>query len=106
MDTTLRHFLDELATVPWFANLGKPSPRDPEVFRIYDWLTWPGPEDPGSEMLAAYNQKRQDDLFAPGKVTNGFDVRPAWDAIHAAALQAAKARLPYNESGDAWDGPN
>jgi hypothetical protein len=105
METTLPHFLDELASVRWFANLGKPSPRDPEVFRIHDWLAWPGPEDPGSEMLAAYNQKRKDDLFARVRLPSGFETQAAWDAIHAPALQAAKARVPYDEAGDAWDGP-
>ena len=105
METRLRHFLDELADVQWFAHLGRPSPRDSEVLCIYGWLTWPGPEDPGSEMLAAYNRKRKDDLFARG-LPEGFEIQTAWDTIHAAALRSAKARVAYDESGDAWDGPN
>ena len=51
-------------------------------------------------------QKRKDDLFERAGSPDGFDIQTAWDAIHAAVLQSAKARVPYNESGDAWDGPN
>jgi hypothetical protein len=106
MEPRLSHFFDELADIPWFANLGRPSPRDPEVFRIYDWLTWPGPEDPGAEMLAAYHMKWRDDVFACGEVPDGFDMKRTWDAIQTAALQLTKAHLPYDEAQDAWYGPN
>src|SRR5262245_28051997 len=50
----MRRFFDGLPHIPWQANVGQPSPRDAEVFRFYSWETWPGPEDPGTEMLCTY----------------------------------------------------
>ena len=63
--TSVETFLRQLETIPWFANLGKPTSRDEEVFRIYHWHTWPGPEDPGSELQSAFHMRWRDDLFDP-----------------------------------------
>jgi hypothetical protein len=100
---SVEKFIEQLEAVPWFANLGKPSPRDEEVFRIYHWDTWPGPEDPGSELHAAFLQHWHDDLFQPGKGLS--DLRQAWEAIEGAALRLAKASVPYKEEEDTWHGP-
>ena len=72
---TIESFIDRLANIPWLANLGKPSTRDDEVFRIYRWQTWPGPEDPGSEMQSAFQMKWKEELVSenwrmPGLATS------------------------------------
>jgi hypothetical protein len=97
-------FIEQLDAIPWFANLGKPSPRDPEVFRIYHWETWPGPEDPGSEMQSAFHMKWHDDLFKAAEPIHGL--REAWQTIHDCVLRLTKASVAYDEQEDVWFGPN
>lgn len=100
---SVQQFIEQLQTVPWFANLGKPSPRDKEVFRIYHWDTWPGPEDPSSEMHSAFLRHWYDDLFkAKGGVA---DLHKTWETIHETVLRLAKVAVPYKEEEDTWFGP-
>jgi hypothetical protein len=61
--TTVDEFASTLERLPLLEHLGKPSSRDGEVFRIYAWDTWPGPEDPGSEAQALYHALWRDKLF-------------------------------------------
>jgi hypothetical protein len=97
-------FLQQVETIPWFANLGKLAARDEEVFRIYHWHTWPGPTDPGSELQSAFHMHWRNDLFeSPGPVQG---MREAWQTIFDSALRLTKARVPYSDKQDAWFGPN
>ena len=96
---------DRIADKPYSDSLlGKPSSRDEEVFRIYHWDTWPGPEDPGSELQSAFLKRRYDDLFKAVKPLPGFG--EAWQTIHDRVLKLTKVLIPYNEEEDAWFGPN
>lgn len=102
--TPFEKFVQQLDAIPWFANLGKPSPRDPEVFRISHWDTWPGPEDPGSEMQSTFRMEWRDELFKS-------DARPpglpeAWAAIQDRVLHLTKPTVGYDDDQDTWFGPN
>jgi hypothetical protein len=102
--TSVAKFIELLDLIPWFARLGRPSPRDPEVFRIYDWRAWPGPEDPGSEMQSAFLMQRHDDLFKAAKPIAGL--QETWQTIHDQVLRLAKTSVAYDENEDSWFGPN
>jgi len=50
-------FLAQLAAVPWFSNIGRPTPSDAGVKRIFAWEEWPGPEkDPAITELHLRHQ--------------------------------------------------
>jgi hypothetical protein len=100
--TTIENSIDRLGEIPWFANLGKPSTRDEEVFRIYRWQTWPGPEDPGSEMQSAFHKKWKEDLVKPTD-TQAIEV---FRRIRERVLQITKVVLPFEAKQDVWYGPN
>lgn len=102
--TAVAKFIEQLDAIPWFANLGSPSPRDQEVFRIYHWEAWPGPEDPSSEMQTAFLLRWHDDLFHMGPSSAGL--REAWQNIHDQVLRLTKPAVGYDESQDVWFGPN
>jgi hypothetical protein len=99
---TIESFIDRLANIPWLANLGKPSTRDDEVFRIYRWQTWPGPEDPGSEMQSAFQMKWKEELVKPTDI-QAIEV---FRRIRERVLQITKAVVPFEEKQDVWYGPN
>lgn len=96
-------FLASLERVPWFERVGLPASRDPEVFRIYSWETWPGPADPGSELQALYYHKWRDDLFQPAAPSW---LTTLWETIHSTTLAAAQQKVPYDPAQDTWYGPN
>jgi hypothetical protein len=97
-------FIDQLEAIPWFANLGKLSPRDTEVFRIYHWDTWPGPEDPGSEMQTTFQMQWHDNLFKSAESTQ--EKPDEWKRIYDCVLRLTKASVAYEEQEDVWFGPN
>jgi hypothetical protein len=86
--TSLENFIEQIALMPWFANLGKPSPGDKEVFRIYDWHTWPGPQDPGSKMLSAFHKQWRHELFESAEPLSGL--AEARQTIRDRVLQLTK----------------
>jgi hypothetical protein len=102
--SSITKFIEQLDAISWFVNLGKPSSRDPEVFRIYDWRAWPGPEDPGCEMQTAFLMHRHNDLFA--STANDPSLRESWQTIHDRVLHLTKLAVAYDEHEDAWFGPN
>lgn len=97
-------FIGQLDAIPWFTNLGKPSPRDQDVFRIYHWGTWPGPEDPGSSMMSEFHMQWRDDLFESARSLPSL--REAWQTIYEYVLHLTKPFVPYDEQEDAYFGPN
>lgn len=94
----------EMEKIPWFANLGKPSPRDEEVFRIFHWDTWPGPENPGGELQSAYHMLWKHEII--GKEKEDTELAAMFDAVERRILAVAKTHVPYREDQDAWYGPN
>jgi hypothetical protein len=104
--TSIETFIQQLDAIPWFANLGRPSDRDQEVFRIHNWQTWPGPEDPGSAMQNSFHMRWHDNLFLKSTKTIPC-LRKAWETIYKHVLRLAKPTVVwYDEQGDAWFGPN
>jgi len=103
MYESISRFLQEIEQVPWLSKLGSPSERDADVFRIYSWETWPGPEEPGSEIQAMLYQKWRDDLMegdAGGKLT------ALWAEIESKVRDLARRHVPYDDEEDTWHGPN
>jgi hypothetical protein len=104
--TTTEEFIANLDHIPWFERLGQPSARDHEVFRIYDWGTWPGPEDPGSEIQQAYHMLWRDTLFETRDSKLAERLRLLRDTIQDKVLSIARLKVPYDDTEDAWYGPN
>ena len=104
--TAIERFIATLEDVPLFEQLGKPSRRDREVFRIYDWDTWPGPENPGSELQAAYHSLWRERLFEGVESQLAEELDALWDEIHATVLSLARLKVEYDDAQDAWYGPN
>jgi hypothetical protein len=96
-------FLAELDRIPWFANLGKPSPLDGTALRITSWEGWPGPENPGSNLMSEAAMSRRNRIHASGDVAA---IEAAWNQIHQRVFQLTKGRVPWNDDEDAWYGPN
>jgi hypothetical protein len=97
-------FYQSLKTIPWLGNLGKPHPRDGEVYRIHDWSLWLGPEDPAVALMNAYA------LFweAQLKEQAGQEavISETWGEIEVVVSDLARPNVPYEEDQDAWYGPN
>lgn len=102
----LNQFIANLEQVPWFKHLGGPAIRDPEVFRIYDWQTWPGPEDPGATIQAQYHIQWREDLFQAEPLPADDPLITLWTQIHDTVFDLARASVPYHDGQDAWYGPN
>src|SRR5262249_28842370 len=98
-------FLRQLEQIPWFANLGRLSSRDDEVFRICHWHTWPGPEDPGSSMQAAFHMSWRNSLFEATTDEQASYMKQLEKDIRDITLGITKLRVPYDEDQDVWHGP-
>ena len=102
----LEQFIALLDRIPWFKRLGQPSTKDIEVFRIYSWKTWPGPENPGAEIQSANYQRWRDELFGAETLPSDDPVMILWDQIQTKVMALAKLNVPYHDEQDAWYGPN
>ncbi len=102
----LDQFIENLDRIPWFKRLGQPSIRDNEVFRIYSWQTWPGPEDPGSELQSAYHMQWRNELFQSGMIPENDPLTDLWKQIYSKVFELARVNVPYYDEEDAWYGPN
>ncbi len=97
-------FFQSLKTIPWLKNLGQPHPRDGEVYRIYDWSLWLGPEDPAVALMndyALFWEAQLKEQAAPA-----FPISEVWDEIEALVFDQARPNVPYAADRDAWHGPN
>jgi hypothetical protein len=104
--TTSEEFVAGLDHIPWFERLGQPSPRDREVFRIYDWNVWPGPEDPGSDIQQLYYTFWYDTLFEATDPKLSERLKSLWKTIHDKTFSIVRLKVPYNNAEDTWYGPN
>src|SRR6266481_2134079 len=102
--TALSQFIARLEQVPWFQRLGKPSIRDNEVYRIFSWEVWPGPEDPGASLQSNYHQKWRDALFHEDSQSNSEELSGIWAQIHGTVFEVARQNVPYYDEKDAWYG--
>ena len=102
---TVEDFLAQLAAVPWFSNIGRPTPPDAGVKRIFAWEEWPGPEkDPAITELHLQHQALFDAIMVDAGEQRAARAE-LWDRIHAAVFRAAASRVPYDPKQDAWHGP-
>ena len=100
----VERFIAGLDTIPWFSNLGQPTPPEAGVERIYRWEDWPGLEEPGIIDLSQRHQALYDSLIASAE--GSADARKGlWDRIHAAVFRAAAPNIPYDPKHDTYHGP-
>jgi hypothetical protein len=93
-------FRERLDRVPWFAQLGKPHPRDRFVDRIADWDEWGGPESSGASPMGPEESRWQEALLAlprPGPAT----IHSLWSSVQSQAF----GRMPFEADVDPWHGP-
>jgi hypothetical protein len=101
---TVGDFLAQLEAVPWFSNLGRPTPPDAGVERISAWDAWPGPEEPAIGELSFRHQELYDRITAEAGAERA-GLTELWEAIHAAVFRRATSRVPHGATQDAWHGP-
>lgn len=102
----MNSYISRFREIPWFENVGKPSDRDREVFRIYDWSAWPGPEDPAVSLQNEYYLMWQENLCVGLDESAKDRLEEAWDKVETAVLEIARLNVPYDEDQDAWYAPN
>jgi hypothetical protein len=96
--------LVQIESLPWFRNIGKPTPGGPGAQRIYTWEDWPGPEEPSVFELAHRQQALYDEIMrAVGH--HREQLLALWERIHAAVFRLAAAEVPYDPQQDAWHAP-
>jgi hypothetical protein len=94
-----------LETVPWFANLGKPHPRDAEVVRIHSWAEWPGPEGGHGYWFGRWPAFVQETIEA-AEPARRAELKEVWDRVYALVLNRAARNVPgFDPAQDAWHGP-
>jgi|SRR6516162_4126631 hypothetical protein len=103
-DAAITAFLQEVASIPWFRNIGKPLPPDSRAKPIFQWKDWPGPEDPAIIELSQRHQSLHDSILAQFKIERE-DLLAIWDRVNEAVFFYASPALPYSEEEDAWHGP-
>src|SRR5581483_5654607 len=100
----VERFVASLATLPWFRNLGEPTPPDAGVERIYRWEEWPGPLEPGVDRLAERQQALYDSLMQ-GAASDDRPSKTLWDRVHNAVFDVAAAHVPYDPNQDTYHAP-
>ena len=98
-------FEHRLRTVPWFANLGRPSQWDRGCVRIARWDQWPGPEHPPVAAAAQAAQAIRDAAFAAVGAPAAGGLRDTFDRVHALVLERARTAVPFDDDQDAWHAP-
>jgi hypothetical protein len=102
--STVGEFLAQLEAVPWFSNIGRPTPQDVGVKRMFAWEEWPGPEEPTIGELSFRHQALYDRIMA-----EAGEQRPAlaqlWDRIHVAVFRRATSAVPFDAKQDTWHRP-
>ena len=101
---SVEDLLAQIESAPWFRNIGKPTPDDSQVERIYRWEDWPGPEEPSIVELAYREQALYDDIM---RDAGGHRERLSalWDSIHKVVFRVATVAVPYDPQQDTWHAP-
>jgi hypothetical protein len=99
----IENFLIEIDQIPWFANIGKPSHLDGQALRITSWEAWPGPETPGSDLIAEAANSRRAQLLATGEPPM---IEAVWQRIYERVFERAAVGAPYKDEEDIWYAPN
>jgi hypothetical protein len=100
----VKGFLAQLESVPWFRNLGDPTPGNSGVKRIYKWEDWPGPGDPSVHELCERQQALYDDILREAAACQE-QLLVLWDRIHSIVFRLAAPAVPYDPNQDSWHAP-
>lgn len=95
----LQRLVERVRQVPLFSALG----ADIAGFtgsRIRSWNEWPGPEEPLVETIGTRLQCLHDTLVAKKSEEE------EWNRALRLVLEMAAQNVPYDDSEDAWYGPN
>ncbi len=103
---TYEGFIKQLDEIPWLENLGKPNQRDREVYRIYDWRAWLGPEDPATVLQNEYYMTWKDDLERSVGEAGAADLKARWRMIYDQVFDLARDKAPFEDDQDAYYAPN
>jgi hypothetical protein len=101
---SLREFLYQLPTIPWFEHIGEADNSMAKVRWLRTWHDWPGPEAPGVEAAAMRAQDLKHYLEEEAN-RRGVDIGSTWDTTESAARTHARNALPYDPEQDAWHAP-
>jgi hypothetical protein len=102
---TSARFRKLLVRVPWFANLGKPHPRDNLAERIDRWSDWGGPESRGGEPIGPESQIWQDDLLQVDPAAQAR-TKKLWESVTSECFKAIDSSFHEDLDGDPWHGPS
>src|SRR5687768_8836620 len=100
----ITQFLNELESITWFANIGKPLPPDATVERLSRWEDWPGPQGPAVYDLYASQQALHDQLLAQAEDSRD-ELKALWDQVHEIVFRRAASTVPYDPLQDCYHGP-
>jgi hypothetical protein len=107
MNMSQSDFTASLSSVPWFKNVGRPSPWDSGVSRLWNWEDWPGPENPG--VLALTGQRAQswrDALFLKYLGADSSILNAVWDETQDLVMKFAIPNVPLLDfKEDNWHAP-
>jgi hypothetical protein len=98
----LSRFVDQLARVPWFENIGRAVSPNNGVKQIFSWAEWGGPEDSALAEISCRQQSYYDELIQASKNKAANEV---WERIQSIVFQNAIPRVPYDANRDTWYGP-
>ncbi|MBX9627802.1 MAG: hypothetical protein K2X82_28650 [Gemmataceae bacterium] len=102
--TSVDDLIAQIEAVSWFSNVGRPTPADAGVGRIWRWEDWPGPDDLGVQVIGELAEGLHD-LISAATGKPRTDLSELWDRIHAAVFRAAAHRIPYDPQQDCYHGP-
>jgi hypothetical protein len=97
-------FVESLAQVRWFANIGQ-SLQEEGVVRLSSCSDWPGPEDSGVDAFFSEHQRFKENLEASFG-SRRAELLALWDIIHSRVLEAAGPVIGLDPAEDAWHGPS
>ena len=102
--SSVSDLLAELEVIPWFSNLGRPTPDDAGVARMATWEDWPGPEEPTITEMSYQQQELFDQIMAEAGEQRA-ELAELWSHIHAEVFRRATRAVPFDPALDAWHGP-
>lgn len=103
MPTPYESFLDELKTVPWFANLGKPLSHE-GIRRIQNWGDWDGPESEPNEIFYSALQLLRTGCEGRHRFQKD-ELKKVFDEVYGQVAKSAAKPVPYDPDEDIFHPP-
>jgi len=105
VDQAVARFIQDVAAVPWFKNVGQRLPAETNARQIHRWEDWPGPEEPAILELSERQQALHYGLLASAQERRE-ELQDLWERISEIVVRLAAAAVPYDANKDSWHGPN